>query len=481
MAGSPPADRARPGAWRRALTALALWAGFYTLAVGLVVALLSLPYAQVRVEGSIGFAGIACGLAALTLVWALFPRFRRFEPPGEALDHTAYPRVTALVSEIAGRVGHRAPQDLFLSHDANAFATRYQRKWYGRRRSAVGIGLVMFEILDRDELASVVAHELGHHVAGDVALGPWIHRIRRAIAGTLERIEGSNFWLHLPFVAYGALFLRITRRSSREQELAADALAARTCGAAATGAALERVNRLGALWDLYWDTEVEPLLNRGFVPPLLDGFRAMLAAPAIAETARKKQEPRAPTADDTHPLLADRLAALGVDPEALNPEPPAQGARTWFDGPAAERVVVRSVLRNPDLPLKPVTWQEVGERVWIPHWREMLVDLAQTLQGVTLQRLPEYTATPALLGRLPGGLAILSPQAEEKRTRRILGAWLAVELHRRGFTARAEPCVPVRLEREGLAIEPDVVVAELTDGTLSAHVWRTRCDAIDRA
>jgi Zn-dependent protease with chaperone function len=463
--------------------ALALWLGFYTLGIGLAVALLSLPYAQLRFEEVIGFSGLAATLGALSVLLALFPRPQPFQPPSEALDRSAYPQLGQLIDDVARRVGHPAPQDLFLTHDANAFAGSRKRRWLSRHRSVVGVGLVLFEICDRDELASVVAHEMGHHVAGDVALGPWIHRIRRAIAGALERMEGSNFWLHLPFVAYGHLFLRVTRRSSREQELAADALAARTCGAEATGAALARVHRLGPLWEAYWAGEVVPLLELGFRPPLLDGFRMMMKVPKVRqalERLSREADERHPSPADTHPPLADRLLALVASEESRLREPPAEGARAWFDDlEAAELVVVRSVLRDPAMPLTAVTWQEAGEKVWMPHWKKSLEELGDVFDDLTLPRLPVVTADSTLLSdRLPASLAILSPMAQHQRVLSLLGAWLAVHLHGRGFTARAEPGAEVRLEREGTAFEPEAIIRTLADGTLAPADWRARCAAV---
>ena len=483
MPGRTIADARRSGTWRRGLVALLLWLGFYGLGVGIAVALLSLPYAQTRFEGQVGISGILCILAALTVLWALFPRFEKFDPPSPALDRRTVPRLAALVDDIAARVGHPLPEDLFLTPGANAFAGRHKRQWYQRGRAGVGVGLALFQLCDRDELASVVAHEMGHHSAGDVALGPWIHHIRRSIGGALKHLEGSSFWLHLPFVGYAEMFLRITRRSSREQEIAADALAARTCGVGATAAALVRIHRLGPLWDAYWQSEVIPLIVRGFRPPLFEGFRRVLALPAVrdelAAIVREKDE-EAPHPHDTHPLLAERLTALDTSEEMANRAPPEQGARAWFDDlDAVEQVVVRSILKNPDRVLAPIAWDEVGEKVWIPHWREVLSELDGALRGVSLSALPALVKDPTeLVARLPRGLAILSPQAERQRARDLLRAWLSVRLHDAGFAARAEPGAAIQLQRDGATLEPDAVLRDLADGKLTAEDWRARCAAV---
>src|SRR5688572_3102674 len=130
MAAAAHAERARGGAWRRALVALALWLGFYAVGLGVALALFWLPRAQVVYEGYLGLSGILCALGGLSVLWALFPRFEPFEPPSEALDRAALPRFGGLVGDVAARVGHPEPKDLFLTHDANAFAGQRKRRWY---------------------------------------------------------------------------------------------------------------------------------------------------------------------------------------------------------------------------------------------------------------------------------------------------------------------------------------------------------------
>ena len=179
-------------------------------------------------------------------------------------------------------------------------------------------------------------------------------------------------------------------------------------------------------------------------------------------------------------MLAERLAALDTSEELASRAPPAHGARVWFDHlDAVEQVVVRSILKNPDRVLRPITWDEVGEKVWIPHWRGVLSELDGALGGVSLSALPALVQDPTqLVARLPRGLAILSPQAERQRARHLLRAWLAVHLHDAGFAARAEPGAAVHFEHNGEILEPDVVLRNLADGKLTAEGWQARCVAV---
>ena len=81
------------------------------------------------------------------------------------------------------------------------------------------------------ELRSVIGHEFGHYVSGDVKLGPWIYKTRATIGRTLHGVSG-NWILHKIFNWYARIFMRMTTQISREQEFVADATAARVAGAA---------------------------------------------------------------------------------------------------------------------------------------------------------------------------------------------------------------------------------------------------------
>jgi len=457
--------------------AVVLWLGFYGLGFAVAAALLALPWLQLEYQGEIGYAGGLCALGAVSIAWAMLPRFWKADPPPDPSDPTSYAELARLVRDVASRVRHPEPEQVFLSHDANAFAGRFKRPNGRGRQSVVGVGLPMLEILSREELMSVIAHEMGHHTAGDVLLGPWVYRIRRLIGESLERLEGSSFWLHLPFVAYGNLFLRLTRRTSREQELSADALAARVCGTRATATALGRIHRLGSLWDAYWIHEVVPLLNLGFRPPLVAGFERMLRQPkrrAEIEATVTRLTDQDPSPTDTHPTLEERLQALNEKDE----DPPRgdNAISLLADLDAAEIVVVRSVMQDPTKDLKPIAWDDVAEKALLPAWKGFVAELGDALREMSPSVLPAtLRSVPTFVERLPAaGIAVWSPAAERRRALRVLSAWLSVHLHEKGFAIVAEPGAEVRLVKGDVVIEPVAVVRDLADGKLSAEDWLTQ-------
>src|SRR3954467_3325548 len=180
------------------------------------------------------------------------------------------------------------PAEVAVVREMNAFVTqRGGVMGFGSRR-VMGLGLALLQALDVSQLEAVLAHEFGHYHGGDVKLGPWIYKTRGAIVRTVMALaaRGSHL-LHKPFEWYGKVFLRVTQAISRQQELAADALAARVVGAEPLAAGLKLVHGGALGFELYWHEDVVPALEAGFQPPLLAGFARFLQAPRAREVMER--------------------------------------------------------------------------------------------------------------------------------------------------------------------------------------------------
>jgi Zn-dependent protease with chaperone function len=388
------------------------------------------------------------------------------------------------VEEVATRVGARPPQRLAFADHATAYVGS-ERRWAGLQRTVqVSVGLPLFALLGRDELASVLAHEFGHELGGDTRLGPWVHRTRRALSEAVEALDGSAFFLDLPFRAYGKLFLRVSAGVSREQERAADRRAAASYGAHSAAGALRVVHEEGELWNVYFDGEVMPLLQRGLRVPLFDGFRRFLAEPRKRpEVARRIEElqRQPPSPWDTHPTLAERLDALAAPAALSAARSPADCLELLGGEVAAEdawyRIATTGNLRELD-------WDEVGGEAVLPALREALEQTRVLAPSATrLADLPGFVAEGAALwDRLPGGgIDILSAEAKRKRVRRLLADWLAVALWMRGFQARVRPGASLELQQGELAIDPARVVENLAAGRCSEQDYARLCATIQAA
>jgi len=473
---------------RRIALTLLLWAGFWGLGLALAGALLSLPIAELVYEGSVSFPGVLAGLGGVTVLGALRPRgwFGKAKvAPRQPLRREQVPALAEFVDGVARRAGAVRPDRLVFADYATAYAST-ERRWGIPWRREVGIGLPLFAVLGRDELAAVLTHEFGHHLGGDTALGPWVYRTRRSLGGALFTLDESSFFLDLPFRAYGEMFLRVSAHISREQERAADRRAADAFGAGAMAGALLKTYRLAPLWDVYFEAEVVPLLQRGIRVPLLDGFRRFLAEPERrTEVTRRIHEAlhREPSPWDSHPSLEKRLEELGFGkaaPAALERLDPGGGCLDLLggEGAAEDAWYGVAVSGSPT----PMSWDELGDKAILPA-------LSGALTGA---RLPDPSTTPiaSLPRMLSSGAAlwdraradavdVFSPEAKRQRARRLLTDWLAASLGARGFQAQVRPGAHLRLRRGALTVEPADLVERLAAGTLAEVDYLAFCEAVE--
>jgi hypothetical protein len=105
--------------------ALALMVGFYVLALGIAAGLVWIPYAEYTALGRVHLKlGLACIVAAATIVWAVLPRPDRFEPPGPEVTRRDHPRLFDLIEKVARATGQAMPAEVYLVNDMNAFVAQ---------------------------------------------------------------------------------------------------------------------------------------------------------------------------------------------------------------------------------------------------------------------------------------------------------------------------------------------------------------------
>ncbi|HYQ45372.1 MAG TPA: M48 family metallopeptidase [Polyangiaceae bacterium] len=480
VTGASPLLSSRSTAMRAAVLLLA-WAGFHLLGLSLCLALLWIPWAQIAYGSGPDLGGCLAGLGAFWILWGLRPRFSRDKGRDEPLSGERYPKLHALVADVARRAGHPVPHELHLLPHANAYAGR-RGAFLRRGRSMVGIGLPYLAWLDRPAVEAIIAHELGHHLSGDVRLGPWVHRTRNHMGHALDHLEGSGFWLDLPFVGYAHAFLHYSLGVSRAQELAADAVSAKVAGASAAARALVATDERSGLWEAYLRTEAIPMLEAGFLPQLLAGFRHFEAA---FNDAKKVIEPATDVKEktsryDTHPALEERLSALGV------PRPPAiemGGALELLEATSeAEEYVLRRMLVDEARPLRAVPWESAGTELWLPRFRVRLEPHASTLANLTPELLPgAVIRIDEWADRLRTGLALFSPEAKRRHVVMLFGTWFTVYLVELGFELQALPGWPVRALRADTVVDPFAEVAALFENKLDSARWLERCASIRSA
>ena len=481
----------------RAVFAIVLMVAFYALAIAVSTALVLLGWGILTLLPSVRvgkvmllmlMAACACVAAAAIVLWSVLPRFDRFKPPGSEIKAGDHPRLFAEIRAVAVATGQRIPDHVYLASDVNAFVTQRGGIMGIGSRRVMGIGLPLLRTLQVDELRAVLAHEMGHFYGGDTRLGPWIYKTRGGLARTvinLARVRAStDHWIAVvfaavqaPFVWFLNAFLRVSQAISRAQEFSADAVAVRAEGARAMVDGLKKVHAADIAHAIYMRSEVLPLVVRGALPAVGEGFTRFLAnerfTKLLDEVMTDEMAGGAADPYDSHPPLRERIAAA----TALGgPDRPLDARRAIDLIDDAARIESEELAGHVDRKLEPVSWDEVG-RLWIATWREEVAAAQPLLAAIRLDAVPsDPREVYRLAARLLGG------READDSDRAGLGQWwlgtagaaVAVMLIDAGYTVSAQIGEPFRFTRDGATIEPFTELEQLLSRKLSREDWGAR-------
>lgn len=273
-------------------------------------------------RGRFGFSRGWLLLFALGLLWAtlraLWVRFE--EPEGCELSRADAPLLFEALDRIRAKIKGPPIHRVFLDDDFNASIRQVPRfGLFGGAVNTLSIGLPLLMMLDRQRLLSVLAHEYGHLRGNHGKLSAWIYRTRLSwlkLDESLQRDEGVMALVSQAFFRwYFPRFAARTFALARQDEYEADRISARLLGAPVAAAALTEIAIKGdwyadSFWASHWArAEREPAPQGPF-----QSLRERAAQPpdeGFARRALRDAMRRVSDLDDTHPVLRDRLEALG--------------------------------------------------------------------------------------------------------------------------------------------------------------------------
>jgi Zn-dependent protease with chaperone function len=242
------------------------------------------------------------------------------------LTREAQPRLWSFVDDIAQKLGAKPPQHIVCGLTPSFYATAWDVRLSGRGRVLQGetmyVSLPLMRVLAPQELACVIGHELGHFKGEDTAYSVKFVPIFAGTVSALQSLDGDNMkLLGLPAIAVLNVFLdsfSLAQSSiSRQRELVADRAGVSVGSAEALGSSLVKVVALSHLWGNVV-RQMTDLLKRdetfsnasGAFSSLAEGFTSKVdRAQLLSEIASERTAH--PT--DTHPALAERLEAIGLD------------------------------------------------------------------------------------------------------------------------------------------------------------------------
>lgn len=267
-------------------------------------------------EGIIGLLVVALILISL-LCWFTFGIYRG--RPVETADELwgviiAYQpdkKIWQLVNQIAEKLQLASPDHILLGIDKGFFITNNKIIVYPQHIELTGNTLYLagsyLKYLTIDELSSVVAHELTHLANDDINL---TKRIKFQLDSLTENI--ALLYQHIIFYPAALLsehffysFNAAIWRWNRCRETLADANSVKVCSKAQVASALIKISmltpQLAEALNYYYYQGYKNYLPLSFIAQHI----SQLDRPPIAQLLAKSVEEF-----DTHPTLAERLAAL---------------------------------------------------------------------------------------------------------------------------------------------------------------------------
>ncbi len=360
---------------RRYSTRLALLAGvgyayiaialLGLIALGALVVYVALSSAGILLKFLIPIGAVM--LVILRSLWV------KIEPPeGVPVTRRDAPDLFQMLAEVRAAVNGPKVHRVLVDGQLNAGIVQIPRLGpIGWQKNYLLIGLPLLEALSPDELRAVIAHEFGHLSKRHGRFSAWIYRIRltwfQLLAGLEQRRSMASGLFRRFFEWYVPYFDAHSFVLMRAHELEADRAAAEVAGARNAAAALAHIRFADrALATEYWPnlfkrarTEQEPP-EAAFAP--MTQFLPTVRSRTEREQWLRNDLALPADTTDTHPSLADRMAALGVDPDEL------LGSGDGAVGTAGDRFLGEA---RPAL-LEQVArqWREAVRSTWQEEWEE---------------------------------------------------------------------------------------------------------------
>jgi Zn-dependent protease with chaperone function len=266
------------------------------------------------------FIHAIAALAIVFLIWVMRPRYR---DSGKSIARKDAPELYDTLDDLKTKLDVGRRIDVRLDDEVNASA-REARGLFGLvgTRRVLTLGLPLLALLGKEETRAVIAHEFGHFSRRHGRLGHWLYWAHLGWLSHAEQVDDDSSILDLAGASIAEMFVPIfSRRAmvwSRRCEFEADADAASAVGGEHLVSALARLDvfnawqakelpRILTRWQCAEQTAPDNFLER-MIAAFEEAPPDLLTAIAASEASS--------TGDwlDTHPRLAERAAALGVQP-----------------------------------------------------------------------------------------------------------------------------------------------------------------------
>jgi len=390
---------------------------------------------------------------AILVLWSLVPARSPFRPPGPLLDYREHPRLFAEVQSVARAFGITVPEDLYLASDLSVGVAEVESVLGLRGRRVMVVGLLALQVLTVAQFRAMTANGFAHFYTGDTVLYPWMFQVGSVMNRVLERlsVQPGNPLLALisgygrlfrkgimaALSAYWSMFRRVTQPAIIRLERRADELTCLVAGTPAFSGGLRQIYRYRSLSNIFWQLEVAPIVDAGFLAPLAEGFGRFIKT-SRADKASVEALDAEMNRIEMNPLdmripLQHRIAAAPMYVAAAGPDDTALAISLIGQIEQIDRNLIASVAPGINAEaLKTVSWDGIVETVFVPAWSRIVKDHSKLLAGMTPQSIPAVLSRTTAEGSQfpdPPGM-LLTPAQRIERFRAFLRFALSLTLRR---------------------------------------------------
>jgi Zn-dependent protease with chaperone function len=308
---------------------------------------------------------IVVGFLTLYTLWAivrsLFVRGTD-EDPGARLDLDRHSSLRALLDEVAGRVGTRPVDNVYMTPGTEMAVMErggsLLARARGRAERCLILGAGVLDGLRLGPLKAILAHEYGHFSNRDTAGGGFALTVRRSLLTMGQGIArgGAAAWYNPAWLfvnGFYRVFLRISQGASRLQEVMADRWAALMYGSRAFEDGLRHVIARSIRFDAHALTALNEVVEAK--RPLANLYAYSPAKPPAegdVEKAIAAALEAPPSPYDSHPSFAERIArirAMDVAGEGASSQDARDAWSLFPEREAVERAMTAVIRRNVQL------------------------------------------------------------------------------------------------------------------------------------
>lgn len=395
--------------------------GLLALLTGLTIAMIVLMVTtRTGIAAEVKMA-IVFGLLSFALIKALW--VTALPPEGVRVEPDTAPALFDMIEWIRAATGGPAIHDVRIIDQMNAAIVQDSGSLFLGARNRLYLGLPLLSALSAVEVEAVIAHEFGHFVGDHGHASGFVYRVRQRWAQVEERLpDGIVAGLLRRFFGwYGPWFAAYSFTLARRQEYEADHVAATAVGPRIMADALLRVaaqaGRFDTAWRLVWDQA--PLRPDPPRSPLTTIASVFTEDDPADQTMIDRELSRSADRHDTHPTLAQRLAALSQSADL-----PARLQKT-----AAEPLLGETLA--PIIAHFDEQWHDWADALWADEHAQRQADeaerqaIADQIAGGATSRdqlyryaaLTEAIDTPQSAAQAYAAVLALHPNANDARFR----------------------------------------------------------------